>query len=501
MADILLTHAYHLPYDQKQVRKMQPYRPLGTLYAAAALRAAGFSVALFDTMLRDPGKEFEAFFREHSPRVLVIYEDDFNFLTKMCLTRMRDVAWHLAGFAKEKGIPVIVHGSDATDNPELFLSRGINYVLRGEAEQTVVELCRRLVKNERPRNLDGLVYRNHTGKAEHSGWSLAKNPDWIDLPQPPNDLTDFSRYREAWRKAHGYFSVNMVSSRGCPYRCNWCAKPISGNKFHLRGAAAVAEEMRQLKTEAGAEHIWFSDDVFALNHHWIQEFAKEVVRRDAALPFKIQSRADLLTEETVAALRAAGCAEVWMGVESGSQKILNAMDKGLRISAVHTARQRLRRAGIRACYFLQLGYPGERWQELQETITFVRNTRPDDIGVSFSYPLPGTVFYERVQEQLGSKRNWADSDDLCIMFQAEYTSEFYRAVRDALHAESDTWSATSDYSEEALDRVQAMWRKVYALEPASRNPDALDPPAKATSIRSHVTRLIPVQQLSGTTGA
>jgi radical SAM superfamily enzyme YgiQ (UPF0313 family) len=177
------------------------------------------------------------------------------------------------------------------------------------------------------------------------------------------------------------------------------------------------------------------------------------------------------------------------------------MDKGLRISAVHTARQRLRRAGIRACYFLQLGYPGERWQELQETITFVRNTRPDDIGVSFSYPLPGTVFYERVREQLGSKRNWADSDDLCIMFQAEYTSEFYRAVRDALHAESDTWSATSDYSEEALDRVQAMWRKVYALEPASRNPDALDLPAKATSIRSHVTRLIPVQQLSGTTGA
>ncbi|WP_433983056.1 radical SAM protein [Tunturiibacter empetritectus] len=386
MVDILLTHSYHLAYDQKQVRKMQPYRPLGTLYAAAALRDAGFSVALFDTMLSDPDMEFRRSLAHHDPKIVVIYEDDFNFLTKMCLTRMREVAWHLTDAAKEREIPVIAHGSDATDHPELFLSHGIDYVLRGEAEQTLVALCTDLIKGRTPTEIGGLVCIGDSGDATSGDRALSRNPDWTTLHQPPTDLTDFSSYRHAWKKAHGYFSVNMVSSRGCPYQCNWCAKPISGNKFQLRAASVVAEEMRQFKHEAGAEHIWFSDDVFALNRHWVQEFVSEVSQRAAALPFKIQSRADLMTEETVAALRSAGCAEVWMGVESGSQRILDAMDKGLNISSVRAARQRLKEFGIRAGYFLQFGYPGEHWSDLQETIAFVRNTRPDDIGISFSYP-------------------------------------------------------------------------------------------------------------------
>lgn len=497
MVDILLTHAYHLAYDQKQVRKMQPYRPLGTLYAAAALRSAGFSVALFDTMLRDPEREFSDFFAQHSPRVVALYEDDFNFLSKMCLTRMREVAWHISRIAKERGVPVVAHGSDATDHSEMFLDHGVDYILRGEAEQSLVDLCRALLARTQPGDIDGLVYRDADGARVCGSGSMAKNAAWADLPQPPADLTDFHSYREAWQQAHGYFSVNMVSSRGCPYRCNWCAKPISGNKFHLREASAVAEEMRQLKVEAGAEHIWFSDDVFALNRRWVQEFAIEVNRRDAVLPFKIQSRADLMSVETVEALQSAGCAEVWMGVESGSQKILDAMDKGLLLAEVQTARQRLRRAGIRACYFLQFGYPGEQWQQLQETIQFVRQTRPDDVGISFSYPLPGTVFYERVRAELGPKRNWTDSDDLCIMFHAAYTSEFYRAVRNALHAEVDAWSGGGAHSIDLTPPVQQMWQAVNALEPVSRNPDALD---LSMSAGFREAEIVPLHQLTGSMG-
>ncbi len=197
------------------------------------------------------------------------------------------------------------------------------------------------------------------GRTVQSLQRLSKNPAWAELPAPARDLIDMEPYRAAWQKAHGYFSANMVASRGCPYHCNWCAKPISGNKFHLRLAADVAEEMLLLKSQAGVQHIWFGDDVFALNHHWVAQFAEEVTIRDASIPFKIQSRADLMSEETVRNLKAAGCAEIWMGVESGSQKILNAMDKGLSLPAVIAARHRLKEAGIRACYFLQLGYPGE----------------------------------------------------------------------------------------------------------------------------------------------
>ena len=175
-----------------------------------------------------------------------------------------------------------------------------------------------------------------------------------------------------------------------------------------------------------------------------------------------------MSEQIVRNLKAAGCAEVWMGVESGSQAVLNAMDKGLQVSSVISARSRLKAAGIRACYFLQFGYPGETWAELQQTIAFVRETRPDDIGISFSYPLPGTVFYEHVQEQLGRKRNWTDSDDLCIMFKAAYTTDFYRAVREALHAEVDSWQE-GEILCKSNSEVEALWRIVNELEPVSRH--------------------------------
>jgi len=467
VVDVLLTHSYHLRYDAKQSQKVQPYRPLGTLYAAAALRAQGLTVALFDTMLRDP-EEFLSFLDETNPKVVAIYEDDFNFLTKMCLTRMREVVWKFAHAARDKAVPVVVHGSDASDHPDLFLNHGVDYLLRGEAEATLVELCHSIINNQPTRHITGLVLRDDTGKITNPGTPPSPNRNWADFPAPPLDLTDFEPYREAWTEAHGYFSVNMVASRGCPFRCNWCAKPISGNSFQLRAAADVAEEMRLLKSTVNAGHIWFSDDVFALNRHWVEDFAREVTARHAAIPFKIQSRADLMSDQTVASLKQAGCAEVWMGVESGSQKILDAMDKGVTISEIEDARRRLKHAGIRACYFLQFGYPGERWLELQETIAFVRQTRPDDVGISFSYPLPGTVFYERIQAQLGSKRNWVESNDLCMLFQAEYTTDFYRSVRNALHAEVDSWMSTSG----DLDQL---WSEVYALEPLSRNANVETP--------------------------
>jgi radical SAM superfamily enzyme YgiQ (UPF0313 family) len=293
---------------------------------------------------------------------------------------------------------------------------------------------------------------------------LPKASSWLELPDPARDLVDVAPYRNAWRQAHGYFSMNAVASRGCPYRCNWCAKPISGDRFHVRPAEAVAEEILRLKADYAAEHVWFGDDVFALNHHWAERFGDEMERRNCAVPLKIQSRADLMTDDTVDALRRAGCAEVWMGVESGSQKVLDAMDKGLLVSEVVEAHLRLKQAGIRACYFLQFGYPGETWNDIRQTIALVRLTRPHDIGVSVSYPLPNTRFYEKVQAELGRKRNWTDSDDLSVMFTAEYTNAFYHAVRDALHVEVDYWRKPA-----LREQVASMWRRVTELEPISRN--------------------------------
>ena len=491
MVDVLLTHSYHLYYDSKQVRKMQPYPPLGTLYAAALLRQHGFSVALFDTMLEDPERSFRASLARHRPQVVAIYEDNFNFLSKMCLTRMREVAFGMLEEARQYGAVVVANGSDASDHIEEYLQRGFSYVLLREGEHTLLELVQGLAGHSSDSLREAVSVTAGAAARGLAFWDrqtdrVAYTPmrpplrDLDGLPFPARDLIDVDRYRDVWRSAHGYFSMNAVTSRGCPFRCNWCAKPIYGGSFHVRSAESVAEEMHELKERFGAEHIWFADDIFGLKPRWPGELAEAVERRRAAVPFKVQSRVDLMTAEAASALGRAGCAEVWMGVESGSQRILEAMDKGTRVDEIPVARDNLRRHGIHACFFLQFGYPGETWDDIQETIHLVRRTRPDDIGVSVSYPLPGTKFYDRVQQELGAKRNWVDSDDLAMIFKGTYTEEFYRVLRDALHAEVDTWSRAetgdSGAQQGALaaqndhtPRVEELWETVRQMEKTCRN--------------------------------
>jgi radical SAM superfamily enzyme YgiQ (UPF0313 family) len=216
--------------------------------------------------------------------------------------------------------------------------------------------------------------------------------------------------------------------------------------------------MLHVKQQCRPDRLWFADDIFALSGQWTGEFAEAVASLGAAIPFKMQSRCDLMTRDTVRALAQAGCAEVWMGAESGSQKILDAMDKRLRVEDAYRARENLRRHGIRACFFLQFGYPGETWREIEATIRMVREIAPDDLGVSVSYPLPGTKFHQVVSAQLGVKANWTDSGDLAMLFQGAYSGEFYRALANALHLEVRQPART-----EAIRRA---WDRVYTLEGA-----------------------------------
>ncbi len=305
-------------------------------------------------------------------------------------------------------------------------------------------------------SIAGLVYRcPETGQTRFNSPRPIRT-DLDSLPFPAWDLVDMERYRGAWRFAHGYFSLNMASSRGCPYHCNWCAKPVWGNHYHARSPRLVAEEMARLKREFAPDRIWFADDIFALSGHWAEEFAAAVEDLDARVPFKMQSRCDLMTRGTVAALARAGCSEIWMGAESGSQRILNAMEKGIRVGHIYQARENLRRHGIRACFFLQFGYPGEQWPEIEATIRMVRETRPDDVGVSVSYPLPGTKFFQVVSQQMGSQASWADSGDLKMMFRGAYSSEFYRALADAVHLEVR--------EPQRAGEIEVAWARVRELE-------------------------------------
>jgi anaerobic magnesium-protoporphyrin IX monomethyl ester cyclase len=401
-------------------------------------------------------------------------EDNFNFLTKMCTTRRREASLRMIRDAKAAGARVAVNGSDAADAPDLYIGAGADAVLLGETDRTFLEVVERWERNPLAdlSDVPGLALPARVVGAFAPAARTAPRPfvhDLDALPFPAWDLVDQEKYRAAWTEAHGRFSWNVITTRGCPYRCNWCAKPLYGTRYAQRSPRNVAEEMARLKETVGPDHVWFADDIFGLSDRWIERFADALGERDAVIPFTMQSRVDLMTPSSVEALARAGAEEVWMGVESGAQKILDAMDKGTTIAQVRTATRLLKEHGIRASWFLQLGYPGEEWPEILATRDLIRVERPDDVGVSVAYPLPGTLFYERVKSQLGDKTHWDDSDELAMLFEGAYTGPFYRHVRDLLHDEAVAASAEGELGAARRRRLDGLWREAEALEAAARS--------------------------------
>jgi radical SAM superfamily enzyme YgiQ (UPF0313 family) len=307
----------------------------------------------------------------------------------------------------------------------------------------------------------------------------APRPDLRDLdvlPFPAWDLVDVDRYSAIWRKRHGYFSMNVATSRGCPYHCNWCAKPIWGQRYNVRSPENVVAELAWLKQDYRPDQIWFVDDIMGLRPGWIERLAGLVESTDTRIPFKSLNRADLLLKgDTIPALRRAGAQVVWIGAESGSQRILDAMEKGTRVEQIIQATDRLHHEGIEVGFFLQFGYPGETRADIERTIQLVRDCDPDDIGISVSYPLPGTKFYRAVQEQLGKRHHWLDSDDLAMLYRGPFTTEFYRKLHQVVHKEfrgRKAWNALRNWPIFALlGRALASQARVRAHGRASLQPD------------------------------
>jgi len=460
---ILVAHSYFLKHDQKQLGRMTPYSPLATLICLAILREHGHTVAHFDPTFSDGLQEFESALDRVRPSFVAIMEDNFNFLTKMCTVRRRQDAFAMIAAARNRGCRVVVNGPDSTDRPQLYLQAGADAVLLGEGEASLLEIAD-LWQTEISAPLDG-VAGLILGDRDSRLCKTAARPHQRDLdrlPFPDWESVDTELYRTAWRSRHGRFSWNVATSRGCPYACNWCAKPTFGRGYEQRSAQSVAAEIRLLMEKIAPDHIWFADDIFGLTAGWIQSFSEEIRRYGARIPFTMQSRVNLMRPNAVDALAQAGAEEVWLGVESGSQKILHAMEKGTTIDECRAATRSLRSRGIRACWFIQLGYPGEQWEDICQTRELIHDERPDDIGVSVAYPLPGTRFYELVRGQLGHRRNWKDTDDLAMLFRGTYHTEFYRMVRDLLHEEVRTGQ-----------RNEPGWSKLACAVPSYRTSEAM----------------------------
>jgi anaerobic magnesium-protoporphyrin IX monomethyl ester cyclase len=469
---VLVGHSFFLRFDSKQFERAKPYPPLATLQVAALLRRLGHRVDLFDAMLADGTQDFDVRLAASRPQLVLLYEDNYNYLSKMCLGRMREAACRMIASARTAGARVVVAGSDASDAPGVYLRAGADVALHGEGLDVLPTLLRRLAQSPPPSgaalvqglggattSVAGEVVRGEAAATITRPGGAQAQPDALEAPVAW-DLVDIASYRAVWMKAHGRFSLNMAASKGCSFRCAWCAKPIWGQRYQQRAPAAVADEMVGLKQRFAPDHIWFADDIFGFRADWVRRFAAELDRRGGGLPFSIQTRADLVSEAMAEALADAGCHEAWIGAESGSQRVLDAMNKGTTVAEILQARRRLQAVGIRVGFFIQLGYLGEGLDELLQTRRLVEEAEPDDIGVSVAYPLPGTRFHDQVKAQLGDKTHWSDSADLAMMFRGSFDTEFYRAVRDLLHAQVGLSRLPASARRPTADALRARWTRL-----------------------------------------
>lgn len=434
MSKILFSHSYYYQLDPKQWKNKMPFPPLGTLYAASLLRKNNFDVRLFDTNLLNNPNSIESVLELEKPNYLVIYDDGFNYLTKMCLTNMREACFEMIKIGKKHNCTIIINSSDATDHYEKYLNIGADYVIQGEGEITLLELISSLKNKQSTNEIDGIVFKKEDEIQKNKPRQVLQNLD--ELPLPAWDLIDIESYKKIWKQSGQEFTLNIATTRGCPYKCNWCAKPIYGNRYNAHSPEYIVNEIKYLKEKFGVTRFWMCDDIFGLKPNWVQEFNVLLKKENLNISYFIQSRVDLLLkEDTIDCLAESGLEEVWVGAESASQKILDAMDKGTTVSQIYEATHLLKQKGIKVAFFLQFGYLDETQEDIQKTIAMVKELNPDNIGISVSYPLPGTKFYEKVKDDLKLKANWTDSDDFDVMFHGSYNSNYYRKLQRFVHKE------------------------------------------------------------------
>jgi radical SAM superfamily enzyme YgiQ (UPF0313 family) len=434
MTDLMLVNPLFLIEDPVEQRLMTPYFPLGLLYLASTARDAGHEVSIFDGMFQTGDEAFSAALQREQPKVVGIG----------ILSTVRAAALRLAQLADQHGATVIVGGADPTGRPESYLlhqdngSRPVDLVVVGEGEQTLLEVLPLLLDGrsatDRLAEIPGLAFLDDGGQVISTP-ARTHCQDLDSLPLPARDLIDIETYRRGWRGKHGLFSLSIIATRGCPYGCTWCQKSVFGRSFRPRSPVAVAEEMRQIKEKYGPDQLRIVDDVMGIDLKWVRRWHDAVLERDAVIPFECLSRVDLMSEELVRLLKEAGCVRIAFGAESGSQKVLDAMNKGATVEQIRQAASLCRRFGIETYFYIMLGYPGEEWTDIRKTVELLKDTRPTMFSSTIAYPLPSTEFYEQVKHRLLDTPDWDYTAENRLLFQRDYSTAFYQWVQRWLHQE------------------------------------------------------------------
>ena len=414
--EILLSHGYFLDLDPVESNVMRPYPPLGLLYLSAFLKSKGVPVEVFDSTFSRP-ESLMARLKDQPPRRLGLYAN--------MLTRPRVV--DLIGAARSRGIPVIVGGPDPSGNPDEYLAHGASVVVRGEGESTLFELLASWKGEAPPEGIAGTSVR--IGERHAHAPDRPLFPALAGLPWPDREAIALEPYLEAWRRRHGYGSISLITARGCPFTCRWCSRAVYGESHRRRPVDDVVEEIAFIQARYAPERIWFVDDVFTIHRGWTIEFAARMKARGLRIPFECITRAERVDEAVAVALKDLGCFRVWIGSESGSQRVLDAMERRVRIDQVQAATALLRGEGIEVGFFIMVGYEGEEDRDLLDTVEHIRRSQPDIVLTTTAYPIRGTEYAAVVADRSINPRPWAESSDRDTLIRGRRGPDYYHAAR------------------------------------------------------------------------
>ena len=429
--DLLLTHGYFLFEDPKELQIMKPYVPLGILYICSHLRARGLSVEVFDTTFSSRAQLFEVL-RTTPPALLGVYA---NLMTRPNVLEILRVA-------KEAGWQTIVGGPEPGAYTVEYLEAGADVVVIGEGEVTVEELIPALHaaqagSRERVGALEsicGIAFRGEDGSV-HRTPPRRQIAELDAQPWPAREAVDVDRYVRVWREHHGMGSVSLITARGCPYRCRWCSHEVFGKTHRRRKPAAVADELDWLLNRYQPDMAWLADDVFTIHHGWLFQYAEEMKRRNLKIPFECISRADRLNAQVLDTLAELGCFRIWIGSESGSQRILEAMQRDVTVEQVRTAVALAKSRGIKTGMFLMWGYLGEEIEDIEATIEHVKKTNPDVFFTTVSYPIKGTPYFDEVAPRLIASKPWGEGSDRDYQIRGRHSRRFYQNADQLLRNE------------------------------------------------------------------
>ncbi len=417
---LLLTHGFFLEEDPKEQQILRPYAPLGILYISSYLRSRGFAVDVYDSTWGSRGELFRIL-DDGPPAVLGVYAN--------LLTRRNAVA--IIARARAAGWKVIAGGPEPANYAEEYLAAGADYVVPGEGELVLERL---LSGHLAP---DGVVYRDAATGAVVRTPAAPQIADLDSLAWPDRERVDIHRYLTAWRERHGLGSISLITARGCPYSCRWCSHSTYGKTHRRRSYAGVADEAEWILNRYAPEMLWYADDVFTIHHGWTLKYAAELKRRGIRIPFECITRADRLNPQMADALAEMGCFRIWIGSESGSQRVLDAMQRGVRVEQVQDSVSLVQQRGIQAGMFLMWGYEGEQIEDIEATVQHVKQCRPDVFLTTVSYPIKGTGYYDDVRHNLVRIGDWAESTDRDWRIRGRHSRRYFQFADELLRSSMD----------------------------------------------------------------